>query len=149
MFTKQIKYTDLDGNEKVREAQFHFSKAELLEKEMSMYGGFEATVNKIMETKDSKALIELFKELILKAYGEKAPDGTRFIKSEEMSREFSQTEAYSEYFIQLATDDDAAAEFVNGVMPASMKGQVSKALEDMKKNKDATSKVVDMPTEVK
>ena len=62
-------------------------------------------------------IIKVFKELVLKAYGEKSPDGKRFIKSDELSTAFAQTEAYSELFMKLATDDKAAADFVNGIIP--------------------------------
>ena len=56
----------------------------------------------------------------MKAYGEKSPDGKRFIKSPELSEAFSQTEAYSELFMELASDSDAASKFVNGIIPADM-----------------------------
>ena len=65
-----------------------------------------------------KGLIDLFKDLILRSYGEKSADGRRFIKSKELSTAFSQTEAYSELFMELVTDAEKAAEFVNGITPA-------------------------------
>ena len=39
------------------------------------------------------------------------------MKSEEISNGFAQTEAYSQLFMELATDADAAAAFVNGIIP--------------------------------
>ena len=63
------------------------------------------------------SLMKLFKELVLDAYGEKSPDGKRFIKSEELKTAFAQTEAYSILFTKLATDDEAAAEFFNALIP--------------------------------
>ena len=62
----------------------------------------------------------MFKDLVLKAYGVKSDDGRRFIKSKELSEEFAQTEAYSQIFMELATDADAAAKFVNGIIPADL-----------------------------
>lgn len=76
-------------------------------------------INKIVAAQDAPSLIKVFKDLVLKAYGEKSADGKRFIKSDELATAFSQTEAYSQLFMKLATDDKAAARFVNGIMPAS------------------------------
>ena len=88
--------------------------------EMSTSGGLAQMINKIIETQDSPAIIKIFKDLILKAYGEKSPDGKRFIKSPELSEAFAQTEAYSNLFMELATDADAAAKFVNGITPVEI-----------------------------
>lgn len=117
MLKKSITYTDYEGNERTEEFRFNLTEAEVAEMEMSTTGGMERLINRIVETRDSKRLIELFKEIILKAYGEVSEDGRRFIKSKELSDGFSQTEAYSILFMELATDADAASAFVNGVMP--------------------------------
>ena len=84
---------------------------------MSHDGGLIKIIEKIIEIKDHKRIVEIFKDLILKAYGEKSLDGKRFIKSEELSTAFSQTEAYSDLFMHLATDAKAAADFINAVVP--------------------------------
>ena len=77
-------------------------------------------INKVVAAQDAPSIIKIFKDLVLKAYGEKSADGKRFIKSKEISEAFSQTEAYSIIFMKLATDADAAAKFVNGIVPADM-----------------------------
>ena len=120
MLKKTITYTDYNGTERKEDFYFNLSKAEVMEMEMSTSGGLAQMINKIIETQDSPAIIKIFKDLILKAYGEKSPDGKRFIKSEELSTEFSQTEAYSQLFMELATDADAAAKFVNGIVPGDI-----------------------------
>ena len=107
MLKETIKYTDCNGVERTEDFWFHLSKAELMEWEMGTTGGLTE-------------IIKIFKELILKAYGQKSPDGRRFIKSEELATEFSQTEAYSQLFMDLATDADKAAAFVNGIMPSDV-----------------------------
>lgn len=117
MLKKTIKYEDYDGNEREEDFYFNLSKAELAEMEMSEDGGLANHINKIVAAQDSKMLITLFKELILKSYGEKSPDGRRFIKSEENQTAFSQTEAYVKLFMELAFDTEAAVEFVNGILP--------------------------------
>ena len=91
-----------------------------MEMEMVTAGGLVEMINKIVDAKDAPAIINVFKELILKAYGEKSADGKRFIKSKEISDAFAQTEAYSELFMELATNADKASEFVNGIIPANV-----------------------------
>ncbi len=117
MLKKTIVYKDFDGNERKEDFYFNLSKAEVLEMELGVTGGMTQMINKIIEAQDNKEIVETFKNIILKSYGEKSPDGRRFVKSEELSTAFSQTEAYSKLFMELATDADAAAKFVNGIIP--------------------------------
>ena len=119
MLKKTITYTDYNGNERTEDFYFNLSKAEIMEMEMSTAGGLTEMIQKIVAAQDTPAIIKVFKEIILKAYGEKSPDGKRFIKSEELSTAFSQTEAFSQLFMELATDADAAAKFVNGIIPVA------------------------------
>ena len=118
MLKKTITYTNYNGIELTEDFYFNLSKAEVMEMEMSTSGGLAEMITRIVAAQDAPAIIKIFKELILKAYGEKSPDGKRFIKSEENSKAFSQTEAYSILFMELATDADAASAFVNGIVPA-------------------------------
>ena len=118
MLKKTITYTDYNGVERTEDFWFNLSKAEIMEMEMSTTGGLTETIQKVVQTQDAPAIIKIFKNLVLKAYGEKSPDGKRFIKSDELALAFSQTEAYSNLFMELATDADAAAKFINGIIPA-------------------------------
>ncbi len=117
MLKKTITYTDYNGTERTEDFYFHLSKAEVMEMEMSTTGGLAEMIQRIVAAQDAPAIIKIFKELVLKAYGEKSADGKRFIKSDEIATAFSQTEAYSQLFMELATDADAAATFVNGIVP--------------------------------
>ena len=118
MLQKKIKYVDYNGVEREETFCFNLNKAEIMEMEMSTSGGLTEMINKIVETQDAPAIIKVFKDLVLKAYGVKSPDGKQFIKNEKLATEFAQSEAYSELFMELATDADAAAKFVNGIIPA-------------------------------
>lgn len=120
MLKKTITYTDYNGSERTEDFYFNLSKAEVMEMEMSTSGGLAEMITRIVAAQDAPAIIKIFKDLVLKAYGEKSPDGKRFIKSEEIATAFSQTEAYSQLFMELATDADAAAAFVNGIVPKDM-----------------------------
>ena len=117
MLKKTITYTDYNDVERTADFYFNLTKAELMEMEMGAVGGLSGMIEKIVSAKDAPAIIKVFKELVLKAYGEKSADGKRFIKSKEISDAFSQTEAYSQLFMELATDADAASKFVNGIAP--------------------------------
>lgn len=121
MITETIKYTDYNGAEREEKFLFNLSKAELMEMQLTTNGGLAETITNIIETQDTASLIKIFKDLILKAYGEKSVDGKRFIKIDKdgtpLSLGFSQTEAYSQLFMKLATDADAAAKFIQGIIP--------------------------------
>lgn len=119
MLKKTITYVDYNGAERTEDFYFNLSKAEVMEMEMSTSGGLAEMIKKIVAAQDAPAIIKIFKDLILKAYGEKSSDGKRFIKSEEIATSFSQTEAYSQLFMELATNADEAAKFVNGIIPAT------------------------------
>ena len=119
MLKKTITYVDYNGTERKEDFYFNLSKAEIMEMEMGTTGGMVEMINRIVAAQDAPAIIDVFKTMILKAYGEKSADGKRFIKSKEISEAFSQTEAYSQLFMELATDADAASKFVNGIVPAA------------------------------
>ena len=128
MIKKTITYTDYDGNERTEDFYFNLSKAELTEMETSTTGGLQKTIERITQEQDGRKLIELFKDIILRSYGKKSLDGRRFVKSKELAEDFSQTEAYSELFMELATDDQAASAFIKGVLPASLAAELDKQL---------------------
>lgn len=126
MIKERITYTDYNGNERTEDFWFNITQAEATEMEMSVDGGISNMLRRIIDSNDTPSIIKTFKELILKAYGEKTPDGKRFMKSEEISRAFSETEAYSVLFMKLATNAEAAAAFVNGILPSDGRQQISK-----------------------
>lgn len=125
MLKKTITYTDYNGSERTEDFYFNLSKAEVMEMEMSTQGGLAERIQRIVSAQDAPAIIQVFKDLIMKAYGEKSPDGKRFVKSAALSEAFTQTEAYSQLFMELATDATKAAEFVNGIIPSGLQGNVA------------------------
>lgn len=125
MIKETIKYTDYNGISRTEDFYFNLTKAEVMELEMSTKGGLAEMIQRIVAAQDQPAIIKIFKDLIIKAYGVKSPDGKRFIKNQEVVDEFVQTEAFSELFMKLATDADAAAKFVNGIVPADLAKQAN------------------------
>lgn len=126
MLKKTITYTDFNGVNRTEDFYFNMSKAELMEMELGTTGGFAEMIERIVAAKDAPTIMKIFKDFILKAYGEKSLDGKRFVKSEEISNAFAQTEAYSQLFMELVTDADAAAKFLNGVVPTEVSQQTSR-----------------------
>lgn len=117
MIEKTITYTDYDGVERTETFYFNLSAAEIMQMEVETPGGFTSTLTQIMKSRDLSQMAKIFRELIRKSYGVKSPDGRRFIKNDEVFNEFAQTEAYAKLYMELATDDEAASEFVNGIIP--------------------------------
>lgn len=117
MYKKRIKYVDYNGTEREEDFYFNLTRSELTEMEFSSSGGLQNYIQKIIDAQNGKEIITVMKNLILKSYGVKSLDGKYFNKSEEISEAFSHTEAYDILFMELATDDKAAADFVNGIIP--------------------------------
>ena len=132
MLKKTITYEDYNGETRTEDFYFNLSKAELAEMELSTSGGVEALLEHIIQTHDNKQIVELFKDLILRSYGVKSQDGRRFIKSQELRDEFSQTEAYVELFLELAGNAEAGAAFVNGVIPKSVAAELANSKPELK-----------------
>lgn len=117
MLKKTIAYTDYNGVERKEDFYFNLTRAEITEMELEIPGGMTAMIKKITSAQDVPSLVKVFKDLILRSYGVKSEDGKRFVKSEQIRDEFSQTEAYSNLFMELATDEAAASAFINGIVP--------------------------------
>ena len=120
MLKRTIKYEDFNGVEVIEDFYFNLSKSELIEMEAEYQGGLSETLNKIIAAQDNKTLIAEFKKLVLNSYGQKSIDGKRFVKSDELRLEFSQTPAYDSLFMELASNENAAGDFINGIMPKDM-----------------------------
>ncbi len=130
MFTKTVIYKDFDGNDRTEVCRFNLSEPEIIEMESSYPGGLEQMLKKIIEEKDQQKILAVFKELMLKSYGEKTPDGKRFIKSKELSEAFSQTGAYEQLYMRILRDTDFAIEFTNGIMPERVRQAASQVNAD-------------------
>lgn len=120
MLKKTIKYEDYNGNERTEDFYFNLSKAELTEMELSTTGGLQTMLENIIQTQDVPTIVKIFKEIILKSYGEKSADGKRFIKSDELSTAFSQTEAFSNLYMELVQNADEASKFISGIIPKDL-----------------------------
>ena len=123
MLKKTVTYTDYNGVERTESFYFNLTKAEIVEMELGVDGGWTARMQKIIDSKDGPTIMREFKKLIMMSYGEKSEDGKRFVKSKELSEKFIQTEAYNTIFMEIVTDSKAAAEFANGILPEDSKSR--------------------------
>lgn len=117
MVKKTITYHDYNNVERTEDFYFNLNEAEVMEMELGVTGGMAEMIQRIVQAQDGPTIIKTFKDVVLRSYGVKSPDGKRFIKTDKLREEFSQTEAYSQLFMKLATDSKEAADFVNGIMP--------------------------------
>lgn len=135
MYIKHIKSVDYNGVEREEDLMFNLTPAECVDFEFSTPGSLSSLIDTIINNNDTPEAMKLFKTLILKSYGEKSPDGKYFDKSEEISNKFSHTEAYSQLYMELITDDKAASEFFNNVLPKNLDQYIKKLEKGNNKDK--------------
>ena len=131
MLKKTITYTDFDGNERTEDFYFNLTKAELTNMFNSVSGGLENQLRKILSAQDGPAIMNTVRDIVKAAYGEKSLDGRRFMKSEEIFKNFEETEAYSEFFMGLLASDEAVLDFIIGVLPKDMENDIRAEMKKM------------------
>lgn len=117
MYKKTIAYEDYDGNQREEDFYFNLDERDITKMELSTSGGLDQYIKKIASERDTPKIIQLFEELIDASYGEKSLDGKYFRKTPEALADFKSTPAYSKLYMELASDENAAAEFINGITP--------------------------------
>ena len=128
MIAKTITYTDFNGEERTEKFHFNLSEAALADWELDVKGTLTEHIKRITETIDIPKLKDLYKEIIDRSYGIKDADGRRFRKSPEILQEFKDTNAYSELYMELITNETAGAEFINGVMSDKVKALIEQGV---------------------
>lgn len=135
MLKKTIKFVDYNGEERIEDFYFNISKAEMIEMEVAEKGGLSKLLERIIQTRDNATLFAIFKEIILKAYGEKSADGRQFIKNQQIRDSFEQSEAYSNLLMEFLTGGSkVVADFFKAIIPSD----ISKELND-----DNIKKIID------
>lgn len=139
MYKKLMTYEDFDGNERTEELYFNLTEQEVTEYQLSHNGGITTLINRIIQAQDWKSMVEYWKEFILMCYGVKSDDGRRFIKNDAVREEFASTNAFSDLFMLLSTDDNEAAKFVNNILPKKMRERLSGMEGELKDIRNASS----------
>ena len=124
MLAKKIKYNDYNGVEREETYYFNLNKSELIKLELLTEGGYEAMLNRIVETRDIPKIAQTFDEIIKLSYGRKSLDGARFEKSEQLVKEFLESPAYDVLFVGFIEHPEQFAEFLNGIIPADLRGKI-------------------------
>lgn len=128
MLKKDFTVNDIDGNKVNETWYFNLSVGELTKMHLIAKGDLLATLQAIVKSGDGRAIIEAFEDIIRRSVGKRGPNNT-FIKSQDITDEFMGSEAYSDFFVELVTKADVAAEFVNNVIPGDLAAK-AKALQD-------------------
>lgn len=129
MYKKTITFQTYDGRTLTDDFYFHLTQAEMVEMEMGENGRMTTLLADIIKTEDQAKIIGFIKTIIMRSYGVRSADGRYFRKSQDLWQDFAQSEAYSELFIELATNADKAAAFINGIMPPDLVTQASELVD--------------------
>lgn len=143
MLRKVVTYKDFDDIERQDELWFNLTRTEVTELQNSEVGGLDKVMTKIAKTKDKKRILELIELIVLKSYGEKSPDGRRFIKrmgDRILADEFRETMAFDEIMFEFFTQPDHLASFIEGVLP-ELPEEAKTKIEEIKKNPDLINEI--------
>jgi hypothetical protein len=124
MIKYPITYKNFDGARITEDFYFHLSAVELLEMEVEDARGMQAVLEEMVRTNDRAKMVRWVKEILLSAYGVRSEDGRRFVKKPELTAEFAQTFAFDALFIELGTDAEKLAKFVNSLIPDDLDDKI-------------------------
>lgn len=134
MYKKTVTYTDFDGNERIEDLYFNLTKTELIDFALSLPDNVsnsmtensdnmdtDKAVTKVLSAFRTKSIFKFLQDLIIKSYGVRTDEGRRFAKTDSngmpLANQFKETMAFEAIMDEFTTDDNAAAEFVNRVIP--------------------------------
>ena len=126
MLRKEVEYKDFDGNDRKDVLWFHLNEVEITEMDLETSGGLVKYMESIIDTKDVNRLITIFKDLLIRSYGERSMDGKHFYKDDKIRNEFVSSAAYPVLYMEMVSDADKAVEFINGIVPSNIREQMAK-----------------------
>lgn len=129
MIKKTIAYKDFNGNDQSDTFYFNINEAEAIELRF-VHGDFQDTIQYIQNVQNldddttldsayARELWSVFKEILEKSVGQKSTDGKLFVKNDAIRAKFTQSNAMSQFLIEILSDTNNAVEFVNGLMSSS------------------------------
>ena len=132
MIKKNIKFVDFDGNEKEKTFYFNLTQAEMSRMAIEEGWYLGDRIVEIAKSKDIPQIVTILEDVVLRAYGERTPDGG-FIKKKpdgtKLADIFVTSPAYNELYVELLQNPERFTEFINSLVPPEMNRQV----EEMKK----------------
>lgn len=120
MIRKEISYVDFNDKPQKDIAYFHLSKAELGKLQMRENGTFIDRLQELVARRQVEAMYNFVYNLVLDAYGERDPEGRKFIKNPALREDFEQSIAFSEFLSELLADGDSLSDFIRAILPADM-----------------------------
>lgn len=139
MFKKTIKYENFNGEKREMEANFSLKQTEIIEFDKKYQGGIQGELTRIAATQNRSGMIALVQDLVLASYGQKSLDGERFIKNEDQTIAFKESNAFDEFVVEICSDEtgDKLTKFITGIMPAKLSEEAKKIFEMKKIEGDA------------
>lgn len=131
MLKKRITYTNFEDEEVTETFYFNLTKADLMEMEVSKRGGLNGYIERIQETNDAGLVFEELKSLMSRSVGRLAPDGRGFSRSQQIRDEFMNSEAFSNFILEMLTDPQLAAEFIQGLIPKNIESEVDRIVKKL------------------
>lgn len=137
MLKKTVNYTDYNGEKRTEDVYFNLNELEVVELALDLPDELtdgvsentseQAVAAQMLEKLGRKGIIEFIKSLMKKSYGVKSEDGRSFVKTEKMAEEFTHTAVYSAIITEVMTNDVAAANFVNAIIPADLAAKLAES----------------------
>jgi hypothetical protein len=115
-----ITFPDIDGNVVTEEWWFQLDETDAIEMDilhdaLKSDGDPESFLQGIMDRKDSKMLLRLWKEILLNSVGRR--EGKKIVKDKATVDEFQYGGAYRKFFGEIITSEDAGVKFFMNLMP--------------------------------
>ena len=123
MLKKTMTTVDFGGTKRTEDYYFNLTKAEIMEMQLTTDGGFTQMIQKVTDAQNQQELVHLFKAILCKSYGVLSQDGRKFIKNQAILDDFMATQAFSDLYMELLSDEKVAADFFNGVLPEDIKNE--------------------------
>lgn len=133
MLKKKVKFEDFNGNEQEVEIHFNLTKTELSNFYAQFEGGFDQYFAAAVRRGDLETVSMLMLNFIHMSYGQKSPDGLRFVKTEEDLFDFKQSAAYDEVCSSVMQDVDSFLDFVYAIVPSKVGAEAKKETEKARK----------------
>lgn len=128
MIKQTVTYENFEGETVQKDFWFHLTKADIAE--LQFAGEDSALANMLEklggEDVTAKQALDIFKQIVQHAVGQRSEDGERFIKNDEIRNSFVQTDAYSELLFSMLEDPKKAVNFINNLMPKSLREEIKK-----------------------
>lgn len=142
MLKKIVKFEDFNGEQQEAEVHFNLTKTELANYYAQFEGGFDQYFKDAIRRGDIQTVSELMFNFIHLSYGQKSPDGLRFVKTEEDLQLFQQTAVYDQICTEVMSDVESFLEFVYSIVPKKV-GEEARKLVDKERARLTKEEVIE------